>query len=236
MLSAARLMAAWSLDRSTPPHWRLARLVRAMDDTRSCGDDTLGDRNRRLLRLHCALSRGPLEACVKCSVCGVDNELTVPVKVILETPATPRDARVRLRLGRSMGIYRLPRMTDIEAAAESDDVPAAVLERCRVEGRAGPLHEHAMLRLGRRFEVIDPLSNIVVNMTCSGCGTALAASVEIAALVAHEIDAIVEGLYRDIDCLASAYGWSEQSILALPAERRQRYVALRDAAPPRTRL
>ncbi|OLL27502.1 hypothetical protein BTH42_32170 [Burkholderia sp. SRS-W-2-2016] len=216
----------------------MARLVRAMDDTRACGDDTLGDRNRRLLRLHCALVRGPLEACVKCSACGVDNELDLPLKAFLDTPAAPRDARVKLNLGRGMGVFRLPRMTDIEAAAASHDVRSAVLERCRVDGAGSVLHELAMLRLGRRFEVIDPLSNIVVNITCVGCGTALAASVEVAALVAHEIDAIVEGLYRDVDRLASTYGWSEDAILALPVERRHRYVAmaaLRGAVPPQAR-
>ena len=55
----------------------------------------------------------------------------------------------------------------------------------------------------------------------------------------NDPDRLVEGLYRDIDTIASAYGWDEPTILALPADRRRRYVELiatrtRTRAPRRT--
>jgi hypothetical protein len=226
MFTAATFLGAWSLDRSVPAHRRLSRLLGAAGEAGAGRDDTLGERNRLLLRMHRELGRGPLEACVKCPGCGVDNELTVPVDAMLSTPAGSRDERVTLRYGRHRTTFRLPRMSDIDAAAASSDVRSTVLERCRVAGDSAELQEVAMERLGRRFEVLDPLASVEVRMECSGCGTVLAASVDVAGLVAHEIDTLVESLYRDVDRLARAYGWSEAAILSLPPERRRRYVAM----------
>jgi hypothetical protein len=119
-------------------------------------------------------------------------------------------------------------MRDIDAAiaASGPDVRGALLARCRVDATGGTLHPAATERLGRAFERLDPAAAVVLSIACAGCGAGLAATVDVASLVAHEIDAVVEGLFRDVDVLAHAYGWSEAAILALPARRRQRYVAL----------
>lgn len=241
---AARLIGAWNPSGRAPAHRRLAALLAAIDDADACRDDTLGARNRRLLLLHRTFVGGSLAAQVKCAACGMDNEFIVPADAILEMRPPAADARVRIRSkGRSLS-FRLPCMTDIEAASGASsvvEVRDAVLERCRLEGDGNAISGAAAERLAREFEALDPAADIVVNITCSGCGSGLAASVDLAAFIVRGIDRVVDGLYREIDAIASAYGWDEPTILALPAERRRRYVEMiatrarpRPATQPRT--
>jgi hypothetical protein len=227
--SAAHLLSAWNPAARDPAHRRLAALLAAIDVHDGHHDDTLGQRNQRLLHLHRALVGTPLEARVRCEHCGVDSEFTVPTDAIIAAPPPPSDARIRIRSrGRTLS-FRLPRMADIEAAGRQrsvSDVRRVVLERCRIDGSLDLMTDAAAERLGRELEALDQAANIVVNIACSGCRAGLAVSVDLATFVARDLDRIVGSLYREIDTIASAYGWNEASILALPPERRRRYVSL----------
>jgi hypothetical protein len=170
-----------------------------------------------------------LEGRVKCTHCGVDNEFTLPADAILASPAPAPDAQVRIRSGGQALSFRLPRMADIEAASRQagiGEIRRAVLERCRIEGDPGLLTDAAAERLGEKFEASDPAANIVVNIACSGCRASLAASVDLATFVARDLDRMVDELYREIHTIASAYGWDEPTILALPRECRRRYLTM----------
>lgn len=227
--SATQLISVWNPAGRTPAHRRLAALLAAIDGGEACRDETLGQRNRRLLLLHRALVGTPLEARVKCAHCGVDNEFTVPTDAILASLAPASDARVRIRSQGRVLSFRLPRMADIEAASNASgfrEIRRAVLEQCRIDGDLDVMTDAAAERLGREFEAFDPAANIVVNLGCSGCRAALAASVDLANFVARDLDRVVDALYREIDMIASAYGWDEPTILSLPPERRRRYVSM----------
>jgi hypothetical protein len=244
--SAAALIAAWEPSSRAPPHRRLGTLLAACEGAEAIAGDTLGGRNRRLLALHRALVGAPLEAQVTCAHCGAQSEFALPVDAILAAPPPDPDARVRLRCGRRTLTFRLPRMADIEAARDAaagrqaaagreDDITHAVLERCRVG--AGDIPETAATKLAAKFEALDPAADVVVNIGCADCARPISASVDVASFIARELDRLVDGLFRDVDTIASAYGWSEPAILALPPARRRRYVALiaaaRAAARPR---
>lgn len=238
-ISPATLVALWDPAGLEPPHRRLTALLGAIEGADAIGGDTLGGRNRRLLLFHRALDGAPLEAHVKCAHCAVDNEFALPADAILAGPAPDPEARIRIRIdGRTLA-FRLPRMHDIELACDETgaDLVGAVLERCLTSG-GGPIPATAALRLERKFESLDPAANIVVTISCSGCAKPIAASVDPASFVARELDRIVDLLLRDIDTIASAYGWDEAAILALPLERRRRYVAMIAArrAPARPSL
>lgn len=230
----AQLIGAWHPAGRAPAHRRLAALLAAIEDDAS-HDDTLGQRNRRLFRLHRAVVGTPLEARVTCTRCGVDNEFAVPVDAILATPEPAPDARARVESGGTVLTFRLPRMSDIEAAtgAETTDaVRRAVLEQCRIDGDLESLSESGADRLGQEFEAQDPAANIVVNIACYGCRQPLAASVDVAGFVARDLDRTLDRLYEEIHVIASAYGWDEGAILALPTERRRRYVSMIAARTP----
>lgn len=222
----ATLIGLWDPGSRLPAQRRLAALLAAVEDPDSIGRDTLGDRNRRLLSLHRVLVGGPLEASVICRHCSAHSEFTVPADAILATLGPGPDACVRIRRGGDTLSFRLPRMADLEdAGLAGGDVRRAVLERCLTEADAA-IDDDAIEDIGRQFDALDPAANIVVNIACSGCARPIAASVEPATFVARELDRVVNGIFRDIDLIASAYGWSEQAILELPTERRRRYVAM----------
>jgi hypothetical protein len=234
--SAMTLIGVWDPASRSPPHRRLGDLLASIEGSMAIAHDTLGARNRRLLALHRALIGGTIEARVTCSHCSAPSEFALPSDAILAQPVADPEARVRLRVGRRSLSFRLPRMSDIEAArtAPEGDIQRVVLERCCLG--EGALAGDVAARLAARFEALDPAANVVVNTTCSGCAQPIAASVDIATFVAQDLDRLVEGLFRDVDVIASAYGWSEQEILSLPPGRRRRYVALIAAARQPTRL
>jgi hypothetical protein len=233
--SAADLLAVWDPTSRASPHQRLSDLL-AHERAELLAADTLGTRNQRLLRLHRMLVAGVLEARVACAHCAVESEFELPVDGILAVPHPAADAAVRIRSGGRTAAFRIPRMGDIEASPAAG-LRRAVIERCRI-GRGPPVSDEAIARLGRKFEALDPAANIVVNIACSGCARPIAASVDVASFVARDLDRIHEALLRDIDVIASVYGWSESEIVALPPERRRRYVMMIAArrAPSRPSL
>jgi hypothetical protein len=141
---------------------------------------------------------------------------------------------VRLGAGRRRFTFRLARMDDLDAAGDAAsprDVRRAIVERCRIGGD-GDVPDLVIHRLAERFEALDPAANIVVNVTCSGCEAALAASVDVAGFVARGLDRLVERLLDEVHTIAGTYGWDEARILELPAWRRRRYVDMIAARTP----
>jgi hypothetical protein len=227
--TAAQLIALWDRSSEASAHRRLERLLAATEPQAALDADTLGARNRRLLALHAALSDAPLDARLRCAACRTDNEFAVPAAAILACRAPDPAVRVRIGTGPSRLTFRLPLMSDIQAVngVPAGDALARIVSRCRVgPGEGEPLGAVALARLATRFEALDPAARIVVDLRCAECRAALRASVDIAEFVAAAVDLVVDGLFRQIDAIARAYGWSERAILALPAARRATYVAM----------
>lgn len=227
--SAAQLIALWDGSPAVSAHRRLEPLLAAMEPGAALGRDTLGVRNRRLLALHRSLSDAPLDARLRCAACGTDNEFAVPAASILDCRAPDPAARAVVRSGRRRLTFRLPLMADIEAAPgpAAEDALAHIVARCRIGGKPGErVCAPVLARLAARFESLDPAARIVVALRCAECRGALRATIDIAEFVAADVERIVDRLLREIDVIARAYGWTEHDILALPAARRRRYVAM----------
>ncbi len=90
-----------------------------------------------------------------------------------------------------------------------DDVPAAVLEI-------------AEQQLADR----DPQADVRLRLVCPACEHATTMIFDIASFLWHEIDAWACRILREVHTLASAYGWTEEAILALTPFRRQCYLEL----------
>jgi len=231
-LSAAQLFALWEPSSAAPAHRRLEPLVAALFPGEAIGSDTLGARNRRLLALHAELSDAPIEARLRCPECGTDNAFEVPAAAILACPVPDPATRVRVRSAGRRLTFRLPRMADLAAAAGApDDALGLIVARCRTGRGAGPVSAAAVERLSARFEALDPAARILVDLACAECASPLRASVDLAEFVAAGVERLVDRLQREIHVVAGAYGWSESAILALPPERRRRYVAMIAAQP-----
>lgn len=242
--SLSMLFDHWSISPGAAAHGRLAALLSAAGaDADALAAETLGARNRRLIALHDDWVGGAIEARVACTACATANSFPVPKDKMRALPPAAPDARVTLSYRGGEIAYRVPVMADIAAVGAAADLRTAMLDRCAMGPDPVPAAEldaAALEAIEAGFDRIDPLASIVVESACSECGAAIAASVDLAAFVASDLDRLHATLLRDVDTLASAYGWGEAEILALPAERRARYVAMitdRRAAPaPRQRL
>lgn len=228
MSSARDLVRCWSLDGSQPAHSRLHGLLTLWVDAGELAQDTPGERNRRCLDLHRRLVGRDIEAQAVCPHCRADIEFVVPVATICEQP--PAAAHVILEVGGmpQAGRFRLPRMADLDRLPRDLDERAlaqCLADACRVEGE-GLLPPEALTRLAEMFEQADPLAALEIALTCAECSTDFAVPVEPADLVAREIDRLVDRMLREVHLLASAYGWSEDQVLAIPAARRARYLAM----------
>lgn len=200
----------------------LHALVEAADGHGPVAQDTPGTRNQRLLRLHAGIAGGTLEACAACPCCDEKNEFDVPVKGLLALPPVDREASIAL--GRS--VFRLPRVADLELRGSSAEAPALRIARaCRLSGEE-PIDDALLAALGTRFDAADPAAAVSLEIACAACGMGFPVAVDVALLVGEACARAAENLLRDVDALASAYGWNEAEILAVPAERRRRYVSM----------
>jgi hypothetical protein len=215
---AVKLLDAWRNGASA--HVRLDRLLRVLEPADALDLETLGQRNQRLLRLAGRFGSGRLEGVATCSACTTDNEFTIPVDELLAIP--PPSATSTMVAGMTL---RLPRMVDLLA-----DDPTPLLARCT----DGALSVEAAQAAGTALDALDPAASVVLEITCAHCSLGFLADVDIAGFVEVVVDRVATVLLRDIDVIASAYGWSEYAIAALPSQRRRAYVAMirQRHAPP----
>ena len=116
-------------------------------------------------------------------------------------------------------VFRLPTVRDVLSASASDDPRGALLARCLREPISGAVAravEAAMARLA-------PTLRAAVSGTCPECGAAFELDVHARELCMTELHRDAIAVYDDVNLIASAYGWSQDEILALPSERRRRY-------------
>jgi hypothetical protein len=101
--------------------------------------------------------------------------------------------------------------------------------------RLSPL---ARLEIERHMEATAPGIELTMDAGCPQCGRAFAAPFDAQDFILGEVCASRDLLMREIHYLAYHYHWSEGDILAMPRERRRRYIeilademeALNDAA------
>ncbi|MEO1226057.1 MAG: hypothetical protein AAFX92_17695 [Pseudomonadota bacterium] len=133
--------------------------------------------------------------------------------------------------------YRAPTGADQEALADvGGDGSAAqrsLVALCRVDGAmpvdVGHLDEADLARIDAALEAVSPEAVTETSLDCPSCGRTCTVDLGIDAMPLPRPDT----LYQEVHRIASIYHWSEGEILALPRQRRQRYLALiaRDAVP-----
>lgn len=97
----------------------------------------------------------------------------------------------------------------------------------------GPVAREALeTALARTVADWDPQADIELALTCPACGAQWRTPFDITAFLWRELEAWAMRTLRETHLLATAYGWSEEDILALSAWRRQHYIGLiGDGAP-----
>jgi hypothetical protein len=129
--------------------------------------------------------------------------------------------------------FRRATSRDLAAVATEPDVPAAtqaLLMRLAVDGLPGGApNADEVEAIEAALELADPLAHVTLAVRCDHCGHSWRATLDIAASLWDGLAAQALHTVQQVHLLASAYGWSERDILAMPAPRRALY--LRQVAP-----
>jgi hypothetical protein len=81
-------------------------------------------------------------------------------------------------------------------------------------------------KISAKLEVLDPLANIKLNMTCPACNRSFKMPFFVEQFLLLELMMHQRRLEQEIHWLAFYYHWNENEILSLPITRRKRYVEL----------
>jgi hypothetical protein len=228
-LSELDILAVWQEGAGAPAVVRaVAIAARAAPHPEAVSDWSIGRRDALLLDVHATVFGGAIELVAGCPACEEALELTVAVDDV-RIPHGDAGAEHELVDGVSgvRVVFRLPSSADLLAVATINDIAAArqaLAERC-VVGKAA-LPESAVAALAARVAELDPQADIQLALVCAECGHGWTVPFDVADYVWRRIDTRARTLVAEVAALASAFGWSEQEILGLPADRRRLYLDL----------
>jgi hypothetical protein len=226
--------------------WReLAVLAACSGDTLdSLARLSLGERDRRLLRLRRALFGRRAEGESRCEACGERLDVSFDIgELLAATRGIDEEAERQVREVDGVNDRRFVEfdasgMTvrlraadsgDIAAAVDDPDPELTVLTRCveQVETISDLLRDSRVREaLAAKLTEIDPAAEITLSATCPHCGASCDTPFDPAGFLLSEIVAYTDRLVDEVDQLARIYGWSEADILSLGPRRRRRYLEL----------
>ncbi len=134
--------------------------------------------------------------------------------------------------------FRLPTAGDQEEIAtmarlDADQAARRLLYRCVekvvVEGGEGDVTELAepvIDEIAAAMAELDPQAVIEFTLTCPGCGITNQVLFDATNFLLRKLDQRVDRAIREVHTLALWYHWSEEAILNMPADRRQKYLDL----------
>jgi len=193
---------------------------------------SVGDRSFLMRRLAIHLGQDTQWLTARCARCGerFDFQLTASTLPVKAAGDGYPFATVETSLGRCR--LRVPTGTDEEACVALDAAadPARTLTRLLlIEPRTidpEALSTDDLMAIEAAVEAASPEVTTRAAITCPACAAGNEVELDPSALDRGGVDT----LYADVHALASHYHWSEVEILALPRERRERYLRMVDHA------
>lgn len=239
-LSAGQLLEAWERGLAETRWRRALPLLAVSSETSMEGVATLsvGERDRRLLKLREWAFGSQLSSIADCANCGERLEWMIDTTSFPSFPGQQAESQADEMFERDdYSIrFRLPNTLDLEAVARSTDADAArnvLLERCVTSAAkageqvgAAALPEVVTEELAKRMAEVDPQADVQMDLTCPACGHRWQALFDIESFFWVEIHAWAQRLLSEVHLLACAYGWREKDILELSPWRRQFYLGL----------
>lgn len=191
----------------------------------SIADRPLGDITAALLQLRAQSFGERIDSHVACNHCGARLQLTLESRQLVQPESVTRGEITAA--GRCL---RAPALRDLAAVAHEADAgraARALLARCTLHGDTGaPVTDDTLRACEEALEALDPNADLALRVHCEVCGGASSAQLDAGILLWDEIDARARSLLAEVHALASAYGWSEHTILALDPARRASYLAM----------
>ena len=190
----------------------------------------VGARTAALLRLVALTEqRDDMSLSARCVApkCGESFEFDLPLCDLPGGAADAEPLRVQLDAGRVLTMRRptgqdLRRWRDAHPQSRAEAV-RLMLDSLVLDGDVGPDDQAAV---STSIAGMDPLVDFTVSCRCPACGTAGEVAVDLESLALASLVRRQRALLQEVHCFASHYGWTEAEVLAVPAARRARYVAL----------
>lgn len=173
----------------------------------------------------------PLTARCVAEDCGESFEFELPWRALPAGAPESGPLHVHLTDGRAVAMRR-PTGSDLRAwrnaqlasgPTSREDALRLMLNSLVLAGEARPDDEAT---LADALEAADPLVHFTVACQCPLCDAPNEVDVDLEAIALAKLVARQRALMHDVHVLASNYGWTEAQVLAVPAARRARYVAL----------
>jgi len=241
--SDSDLLDACERGRGATPVARALLLLRAACPEHSYDELArlpLGRRNALLLALRARCLGDAIVGVAPCPRCGATVEIAFDaadfgVGSDADADADSTEAAEHeLRFGSYRARFRLPNSADLRGLDEAGDALAIgreLVRRCVLDVRRGSAAcAHAQWptalveALAERFGELDPHADITLAVHCADCAHAWQQAFDVGEFLYGEFAARARRLLDEIVRLASAFGWTEREILALPAARRQSYL------------
>lgn len=231
-LSSERILIAWERGLSVSEPWRpLALLETAVPQTQlsDLASLPLAERNSKLLELRSISFGRIIEAFAKCPHCDA------PLEFELKTDALRHEKQTAVEdhwMEADTEMYmRLANTADLAAVrSASTDDEARTLLLARTMGRSAAecdADDHP--EWVERFERLNAPAEQRCVLTCDSCAGRAEIDFDIAGFFWREVATAAHRLLAEIHRLASAYGWSEGSILAMSPARRCAYLEMLNA-------
>lgn len=241
-LSSSELLDLWDSGRARGGVERgllLVHLARPDLDRDARLDLPIGERDALLFALREATFGGRAAFTAVCE-CGERLEFELPLDASLGGGERASSAPIRVEQGAYAALCRLPTSRDLAsvrgAANDVEDAVQYLLARCVLEaecqGQActfAALPDEVVQAIVRHMREADPRAYVDVSLTCPACRRVWSEAVDIVACLWAELSAAALHILREVHVLADRYGWSEQSILELPASRRRLYLEMASA-------
>jgi hypothetical protein len=184
----------------------------------------VGDVDALVAELRRAAIGDALVAEGRCATCATPVDVDFSLAALLQH-ARPRASRAAVaerdgwwRLRASDTRFRIPTAADVLAAGDLTELVA----RCI----AGASPAADVRRVERALEALAPTLRTTGLGSCPECGAEVVVDVDARALCLEELRFLAGSVLEDVHLLASAYRWSEESILALPSPRRRTYAQM----------
>jgi len=168
----------------------------------------------------------------QCVDCGVSFDFVVDYRSLPVKEAGPGYPFTEVETSHGRYRYRVPTGADQEVLAEianEEEALRCMIERClldasdRPEEPAAQFNKEDVAHIEAALEATAPEMATSAQAPCPDCGAVQNIAIDSYGVLAVPM---TDNLFHEIHLLASTYHWSEKEILALPQQRRRRYLEL----------
>ena len=227
-LDDARLFDTRERAASLPRPWRELALLESASGIplENLASLSIGERDRLLLALRIGTFGNRVDCETRCPSCASRLELSLDASSLIVAAMPIDERRLEIAVDDCVVRFRLPDSNDVAAALAGEDLADRVLTTTLTNRERSERSLNLRDKVADRIAELDPQAEIVLDLDCEACGHRWQSPFDPAAFLFREVEAYAARLTNEVHLLARAYAWSEESILAMGASRRRRYIDL----------